>query len=53
MSDRINFLIQSLAICKDEIRTFADEPEIKEMAIENYKDYYSELKSLMKKRKLN
>ena len=40
--------MQSIAFAKDEIRTFADKPE---MTVENYKELYSELKMLMKQTK--
>ena len=43
---KIEFLIQTIAFTKDEIITFQDEPEMKELAIERYKELNSELKCL-------
>ena len=47
-NQRIAFLLQGIALAKEEIVTFKDEPEIKVLAIERYKDMHSELKQLTK-----
>ena len=48
---RIQFLIQGIGMAKEEIRMFRDDPDMKQMAVERYKELYSEFDNLMKEEK--
>ena len=50
-SNKISYLIQAIPFAKEEIITFQEVPEIKELAVERYKNLYSELKLLTKQTK--
>ena len=48
---RIQFLVQGIGIAKEEIRMFREDPDMKQMAVERYKELYSEFDNLTKEEK--